>query len=281
MKKHLALALGILITGSMAQAGFPGFQGLPFGQDVRLEVRTAPRSAIKGYQSDAVLVLSNGQVVREVRDSKTNDLVKSAQVTTLSASEMNHIDELIEAARNGKIVTETSQIHCMAISLNDTTYTADNGKVFLLKSSVCQDPTENTAPEAKELVSQLSTLEKQANAIQVTEVRCTTYPRIYDGGYNVNVTEDLGGNDLVVSIGVESIAGEHNVGSIYVEKNEEGQKVTYTDPFKKGGTFTLTVDRSNVVKTEEGEAYLSSFSYDGSPQNASADGQLACVFPQN
>ena len=107
-------------------------------------------------------------------------------VKELTPEEVDHIDGLIEEARDGKIVTEFHAIHCKAIALSESIFSADNGQVFLLKSRQCADPTENTAPAAKDLVAILKAL----NILPILDyslldekvvVGCRTYPQRKSG----------------------------------------------------------------------------------------------------
>ncbi len=121
-------------------------------QDVRLEMRTEPKASFTSTINTSVFrVLGDGSVYRAEFNSK-GAMVSRKSFASVSTDQIDRINTLIEAARTGKIETEVHQIHCMAISGTFTIFSADNSSVLLEKSTLCQDPTLNTAPEAAELI---------------------------------------------------------------------------------------------------------------------------------
>jgi hypothetical protein len=146
--------------------------------DIRLQYTSQPKNPTMKINTDRLTVDSTGVVTRETVDTQTGTVLASHVVKQLEASEVDRLNGLVEQARGGQIATIFHPIHCKAISALYQTYTADNGKVFLAKETLCQDPTINTSAAAQALVSTLKGLLRQPRDTERTAMRIPFRPEI-------------------------------------------------------------------------------------------------------
>ena len=130
-------------------------------QNVRLQLQNIPNSPMMSGKYATISVYADGLVV-ESFSSPLPMPIPSVTIKQLDARQMEEIEELIEASRNGEITTVTHPFHCLAIATSYDMYTADNGRIFLKRNALCQDPTFNNTSSASHLVDILANLRLDA-----------------------------------------------------------------------------------------------------------------------
>jgi len=118
-------------------------------KNVRLEMTEVP--ATPTLSQVTVLVLADGTVERTSFSSASRVAPVVTVVDYLSANQVEHINDLVEAARSGKVVKLPTHAMCFRQPDFSPELTADNESVFLRSGTICEQQYENTAPEAVEL----------------------------------------------------------------------------------------------------------------------------------
>ncbi len=140
--KAFFLALALILSSVSANAQT---------QDIRLETTQKPNTPTLPVVS--VFVLADGSVQRSsfLPISKMLPIVRT--MGQLSVEEVDKIDNLIEEARTGEVVTDPVRAFCFAPSQFTMSSTADNQKVFLRSGDICSQVKRNTSPAAATLVT--------------------------------------------------------------------------------------------------------------------------------
>ncbi len=157
MKKVFLGLVALLTVGSNAHA-------TSLMANVRLQFQNLPKRNLVGATTTTISVYSDGQVV-ESRTAALPRPLPARLITRLNAYQMDRIERLIDRARFGRIVTDRPQVLCMALSMFDDRYTADNGRIFLQKSAMCEVTTYNQSLAARQLVQTLNNLRNLANQV--------------------------------------------------------------------------------------------------------------------
>lgn len=162
MKNFVFGFLALVITVGQASA-FPVPK--PPAPTVRLELAQLPvRPGKLGgvEQKSTRLQLDSYGIVTKSTFNAAGQLLSKKEVTRISFVELEKINRLIEEARFGKIFTDRKQIHCLAIASHYNLYSADNGKVFLLRTQLCADSTYNLSPAAKVLAEKIQKFDRES-----------------------------------------------------------------------------------------------------------------------
>lgn len=148
MKKMFFSLVGLLVLGQTANA--TSLHPETF-VNTRLELVVSPIGhGVPPTKpiSVVVSVSSNGQVTFRDR------FLSPVTIKRLSAYEMDRIERLIEAAKDG--VIQHNQEFCLAIPTHSFRYSADQGRIFLKSgSSPCGGSIVNDTEAAKTLVRML------------------------------------------------------------------------------------------------------------------------------